>query len=124
MLKLLKEAARVAVSSADDHRAFFLGAVAVREDQAIVKSANGASPGPDRTVHAEARALKKAGYGATVYVARVARKDGKLALARPCNNCWTAMKRAHVTKCYYTISENEYGIITFDNDTERTKIIQ
>lgn len=128
MLNLLLEAAKVAVNNGDQTRSFCLGAIAIRRDQAVVRSHNGSAYVPYGPAHAERRCLAKAGRGAELYVARVARRDAKLALARPCNGCWLFMRRHCVTRCYYTISENEYGIITFggngsDAFTERVKKI-
>lgn len=125
MHELLRLAAEVAVSKNDTHRNFLLGAVAVRRDQAIVKSSNGSAYVPYPSAHAEARVCRKAGLGSTIYVARIARKDGCLALARPCNGCWMIMRNHRVRKCYYTISETEYGIITFGDGSfvERIKKI-
>lgn len=125
MIDLLKLAAKVATPKCESKRSFYLGAVAVRRDQTVVKSSNGSSFSPFGPAHAEARVLKKAGHGATIYVARVTRKDGALTLSRPCNGCWLLMKSQYVAKCYYTISETEYGIIVFNNNsfTERVKII-
>ena len=123
MLDLLKLAAEVAVSKGDTHRNFLLGAVAIRKDQAIVRSANGSAYMPCPSAHAETRILKKCGRGATIYVARIARKDGCMALARPCNGCWMMMRHYDVSKCYYTINNKEFGVITFGNGsfTERIK---
>ena len=43
-----------------------------------------------------------------VAVARVL-ANGDWALARPCKNCQTCMKRKGVKRVYYTISPGEYG---------------
>lgn len=60
--------------------------------------------------HAEARLAKKLDRGAIVYVVRINRK-GKLVMARPCANCLMILKSKKVKKIYYSISENEYGVI-------------
>jgi tRNA(Arg) A34 adenosine deaminase TadA len=127
MLTLLRLAAEIAVSSGDEARSFVLGAVAVRNrDGVIVRSTNGSAYFPYGPAHAEARVLKKAGKHAVIYVARVSRRDGKLTMSRPCSGCQELMKSLKVRKCFYTISENEYGIIEFDNNEifERQRLIK
>lgn len=125
MLHLLLEAAKIATNSGDRGRCFLLGAIGVRQDQAIVRAHNGMVYIPQPSAHAERRCLKKAGYGCTIYVARIVKLNGSLGLARPCNNCWLAMQRQGVVRCYYTISNTEYGVITFgqnkDSYTERVR---
>lgn len=62
-------------------------------------------------LHAEIGALvkcRKQPYA--VFVARVL-KDNTPALARPCPVCMAAMKEAGVKRVYYTIAENETGVI-------------
>lgn len=54
-----------------------------------------------------------------VYVARVARIDGKLAMARPCMDCMTLLRMRKVRTVYYTISETEYGVIDLGKRDER-----
>jgi len=124
MLPLLRRAADVAVNQGEEGRSFLLGAVAIRRDQAVVQSSNGIGYFPCKLAHAEARVLKKAGKNSIVYVARVSRKDGSLVLARPCESCQSMMIRSCVKKCYYTISDNEYGVMVFQNNntfSERIK---
>lgn len=131
MLNFLKLAGDVALPNDDnDKRNFWLGAVAVRRDGVVVRSRNGAVIANSMQeghcsfppAHAEARVLKKAGYGSILYVARVSRKDRRLAMARPCDDCMRLLKSYGVSKCYYTISPYEYGIITVsDIPVERKK---
>jgi tRNA(Arg) A34 adenosine deaminase TadA len=102
-------AKRVAIKG-DDCRQFRLGAVGIRRDGTIVASRNIPNREPEPQAHAEARLTKKLDHGAIVYVVRVAR-SGKLTIARPCKSCRRAMKHRGVTKCYYSINENEYGVI-------------
>ena len=69
------------------------------------------SNGKQIYLHAEIAALvkcRKQPYA--IYIARVL-KDDTPALARPCNVCMAAMKEAGVKKVYYTIRENEIGVI-------------
>jgi len=115
MLDMLKLAAKYALKRND--RPFLLGAVGIRSDGRIVHSKNSAvidtfefavyKRFPE--AHAEARLTKKLGFGATVYVARVSRGSGELAMARPCENCQSILKAFRVKKVYYTISKNQWG---------------
>ncbi len=89
-----------------------LGAVGVRRDGTIVSSCNIPNREPEPQAHAEARLTKKLDRGSVVYVVRVAR-SGKLMTARPCRACRRTMKNRGVHKCYYSITENEFGIIRF-----------
>lgn len=93
-----------------DSRAFFLGAVAIRSDGAIVKSANIPTKGPTKQAHAEFRLSKKINIGSIVFVARL-RRDGSFSLAKPCKNCLNALKRKKVKNIYYSISNHKYGMI-------------
>lgn len=99
----------------EDERSFLLGAVGIRYDGALVKSVNASSFHPVRTGHAEARLCKKLDVGSIVYVVRVKLLDGSLATARPCKSCQKILRSTGVSKVYYSISEFEYGIMTFNN---------
>jgi len=96
----------------DDGRNFRLAALAIRTDGVIVKSTNLSTQLPQPRGHAEARVMLKAGWGSTVYVARVM-KNGELALSKPCANCERMMRARGVKKVYYSISQNEYGCLIF-----------
>jgi hypothetical protein len=61
--------------------------------------------------HAEARVVKKTDVGATVFVSRV-RKDGSFGLAKPCPSCVSILQARGVEKCYYTIDDMEFGVLT------------
>jgi len=63
--KYFKMAGSIATSK-KDRRTYLLGAVAIRGDGCIVKSANGPSPVPAREAHAEYKLCKKLDHGATV----------------------------------------------------------
>lgn len=108
--KYLELAARVAAGG-DMKRTFRLGAVAIRDDGAIVVSVNGATKEPNDRAHAEAKVLRKAGKNSTLYVARVLKSNGEIALAKPCSQCMAKIRNAGVKKVFYTISENEYGVL-------------
>jgi len=115
---ILHLAARFA-EAGDEERSFKLAAIAQRSDGALVVSPNGAvriSQTPviklrEPSAHAEARVLRKAGYGAILFVARI-HKDGRWALARPCATCQARIKNQKVSKVYYTIGPGEYGVWT------------
>ena len=94
----------------DDRRQFRLGAVGIRRDGTLVVSRNIPTREPTPDAHAENRLTRKLEHGAVVYVVRVTRK-GKLTMARPCKTCRRAMQNRGVQKCYYSINENEYGMI-------------
>lgn len=112
MLRMLERACGVALNG-QQSRKYFLGAIGLRKDGAIVTATNGGTKGERTpTAHAEYRLSRKLDSGAVVYVARVL-KNSAVALARPCMGCQIAMRNRGVSKCYYTISENEYGCIVF-----------
>jgi cytidine deaminase len=115
-------AAKTAVSKSDN-RAFLLAAVGERNDGTLVKSLNSPTTIPDRTVHAEARLCKKLDYNSVVYVARVKICDGKPGMARPCNSCMKTLISKKVKRVYYTISEQEYGVIGFSPFWEERRIM-
>jgi tRNA(Arg) A34 adenosine deaminase TadA len=110
ILKYFKIAGEVATIK-NDNRHFWLGAIAIRSDGVMVKSNNGPTPMPNRQVHAEYRVLNKCGFGATIYVARIRQDTKSYGMARPCANCLKAMRSKGVKRIYYTIDENEYGVI-------------
>jgi len=110
MLDLLRVAAEVADLSTDKYRKAFIGAVSVRKDGTLVYSRNGGNPnshGKMPSVHAEARVLRKSGYGATVYVARVLR-NGEFAMAKPCGHCRAILRAHKVEMVYYTTGPNSW----------------
>lgn len=63
--------------------------------------------------HAEARVIQKLDYGSVVFVARTQKDTGDIVLAKPCAGCYTKLRNKGISKCYYSISENEYGCIEF-----------
>jgi hypothetical protein len=52
-------------------------------------------------------------YGSIVWVVRVSIQDGKMRLAKPCKRCENTLRLRGVEKIYYSISENEYGVMKF-----------
>jgi len=116
-----KEAFSVAVAK-EDHRGFLIGALGIRSDGVKVMSANGPVLISDkckhkntyRRAHAEYRLCQKIDKGATIFVVRIGKSDGKYKLAKPCPACQIVLRSKQVAKVYYTISENEYGVMEFD----------
>jgi tRNA(Arg) A34 adenosine deaminase TadA len=106
-------AAQLAISKTD-RRSFMLGAIGLRSDGVIVKALNAPTEAPNYKTHAEKRLVAKLNVGSIVYVARVRRDTGEFGLSKPCFSCMKAMKTAGVKKVYYTISQNEFGMIYLD----------
>jgi hypothetical protein len=111
MLRYLDHAITLACKI-NDGRNFRHAAIGVRDDGTIIKSTNLMTEIPHPRGHAESRLMLKAGWGSTVYVARVL-KNGEAALSKPCHNCEHIMRSRGVKKVFYTISKNEYGCIEF-----------
>lgn len=104
--------ARDMAKTGDTIRKYRLGAVGVRADGAIVTSRNISTRKPEPHAHAESRLVRKLDMGAIVYVVRVL-SDGSFTTARPCARCRKAMKARGVRRCYYSVNNNEYGVIKF-----------
>jgi len=126
--ELLSLAAQVGLPvDANDPRNFWIGCIGIRRDGTLVSGKNGAVfsttvenyqllPGS----HAEGRVLRKLGHGGTLYVGRVSRKDGTLAMSKPCPMCSVRLASFKVEKAYYTIDQFHYGV--FYPKTGRDKI--
>lgn len=111
-MNFVKLAADVATHT-DDCRAYRIGAVAVRRDGVIVTAANIPSQHQMLACHAEARVLRKAGKGSTLYVVRVM-PGGFYGLARPCSGCAGLIRAKKVSKVFYTLGvDNLIGSVTF-----------
>jgi tRNA(Arg) A34 adenosine deaminase TadA len=95
-----------------DNRKYRLGAVGIRTDGAIVTASNIPSRQPHAKAHAEARLTKKLNRGSEVFVVRILR-SGMLDNAHPCMKCQKAMRLRGVRRAYYSISNDEYGVINF-----------
>jgi len=98
----------------EDERHFYLGAVGIRKDGAIITACNGAPKEPTPEHHAETRAIRKCGRGAILFVAR-SKANGEWANAKPCDNCERALRLKGVKKVYYTIGPATWGCITFSS---------
>lgn len=125
---MLLLAAKVALPSIDnDPRSFWLGCVGIRKDGVIVYSKNGSSQFQEHieyhqfnaNAHAEGRTLRKLGKYGTIFVSRVAKKDRGLAMSSPCMMCRTRIKSAKVSKVYYSINNEQYGIWYPDSDYDK-----
>jgi tRNA(Arg) A34 adenosine deaminase TadA len=112
-MRLLRIAAGVALGNKCKNpfirKDYLLAAVIQRKDGAIVVSANSLSHLPTPSGHAEARAIRKADVGSTLYVARVTR-DGEWAMSKPCKHCQALIRNRGIKKVYYTIGPGEYGV--------------
>jgi tRNA(Arg) A34 adenosine deaminase TadA len=120
-MKSIKQMLQLAADYAPKHdeRSFWIGAVGIRGDGAIVFSRNGCSKMIAPELHAEFRLTRKLDVGATIFVARIYKKSRLWANARPCRNCRRMLKSRKVKKIYYTISNNEYGVIDLDQFIEK-----
>jgi hypothetical protein len=128
MLDFLLEAAELAIpTSKSDPRSFWLGAIGIRKDGALVSSRNGAvsfSSSVDLAnvnvvSHAETRLLRKLGKDGIIFVSRVLRKDRSLAMARPCPDCQLKIRAHRAKKVYYTINDNQFGVWFPKEDKDR-----
>ena len=100
------EIAKQAASTDKDLlRAYYLGAVGIRRDGAIVTARNGSSQCKLASAHAERRLARKLDKGSIVFVVRVMR-DGRLGNARPCPACMLALKSRGVRRVFYSVSYN------------------
>ena len=111
--KMLTSAASAAIRN-KDNRTFLLGAIGLRADGVFVSSRN--IPSLEATFeckhHAETRLARKLTPGSTVWVARVTRKDGFWAMAKPCRRCERRLRISGVSRIVYTIGPNEWGVIS------------
>jgi cytidine deaminase len=119
MIYFLQQAALMAIPSHNnDKRAFWLGCIGIREDNAIVCAKNGAVEFHGEienyqlvpSAHAEGRVLRKLGKNGIIFVARISKKDHSWAMARPCRMCRVRIKSFKVRKVFYTIDPSHYGI--------------
>jgi tRNA(Arg) A34 adenosine deaminase TadA len=110
---MFKLASLIAKKTTDKRRDFLHGAIGIRRDGVLVSASN--LPALTRTpaVHAEYRVVKKLDVGSVIYVIRLGRKENVLRNSKPCSACESVMKNNGVAKCYYSISNNEFGVLTF-----------
>lgn len=66
------------------------------------------------TLHAEIGAIlgidRKKLTGSDVYVIRLSAND-ELAYSRPCEMCQQAMSHVGIRRCFYSVSEKEWGVL-------------
>lgn len=89
---------------------YFHAAIGFRSDGVRVRAYNDSGKEPRWTAHAEARLCLKLTPYSEVYVLRL-RRTGTRANSRPCDKCVECMLRKGVEKVYYTIAQNEYGVM-------------
>lgn len=114
MKDMIELAAKIASGGPD--RNFRLGAVAKTRDGILVCATNGPvnlstnSKEPVRhpAAHAEARALRKAGYGASLWVTRLITSG--MTMAKPCAHCQALIRSYDVERVIYSIGPDEYDI--------------
>jgi len=109
--RMLMLAAKIAVKGGRSNRSFFLGAVGQRNDGVIMEARNISATDYAPNHHAEARLVRKMTPDSTVWVARVSKRDGSWALARPCEGCQIRMRFVGVRKVIYTIGPDEWGVM-------------
>jgi tRNA(Arg) A34 adenosine deaminase TadA len=107
-MKYLDLAAKIA-QEGSGYKTYKLACVIKRSDGAIVSADNKCYRTIEPRYHAEARALRKADVGCTLFVVRIS-KSGEWACAKPCKNCQALIRNKGVKKVYYTIGPNEYGV--------------
>lgn len=128
---MLKLAAKVAISpDAYDKRTYMLGCVGIRKDGVLISARNGSiqhmfskSLDPELNdkscdYHAEGRALRKMDKGGILYVTRVSRKDGSMAMAKPCPRCSAKIRTQKIEKVYYTVNNFQYGVWHVESDKD------
>jgi tRNA(Arg) A34 adenosine deaminase TadA len=91
-------------------RKYRLGAVGIRADGVIVSAQNLVTPAPNQKCHAEYRLCDKLTPKSVVFVVRIDRL-GHFSTAKPCINCEGKMRNIGVSRVYYSISDNEYGVL-------------
>lgn len=104
---MLELAAQVSRLRMDDRR-YYLAAVGVRSDGAIVVSPNGNPKEPDRKHHAEYRVCRKLNRKSTVYVCRTL-ADGTWANAAPCPNCTKKLIYTGVRKVIWSTGPMQFS---------------
>jgi hypothetical protein len=93
--------ARELAKGGEDYKGYRLCAIGLRADGILVWARNGASVEPTPAVHAEARLSRKLTPGSVVFVVRI-RKDGSMALAKPCSSCRNVLRSCGVVEVYYS----------------------
>ena len=108
--KFFQIAKQTALCEYNDRRKYKIGAVGLRHDGMVVQARNISTQTRIQTAHAEYRLSQKLDWGSTVYVVRVL-ANGALSMAKPCKKCVARLRRKGVRMCYYSITDNEYGVL-------------
>jgi len=111
MFRIAKEVAKSG-DCVEAKRNYRLGAVGIRTDGTLVCSSNITTREPKKEAHAEYRVCQKLNVGSIIFVVRIG-ESNNLRMARPCKDCQLMMKNSGISKVYYSISDNEYGVIRF-----------
>lgn len=120
---LLLEAVKIAKEKYHELKRYQFGCIAKRADGTLVSSTNHYQNHQQFSHHAEARVLRKCDAGATLYIARVSKKDLKTwKIAKPCSRCRNLIRHHKIKEVYYTIAPNEYGYWEVSKDVEAIKI--
>ncbi len=96
--------------SKNAQRRYYLGAIGIRKDGVVVGASNLCVTHKCPEAHAEYRTTKMLTPGSVVFVCRI-NKQGNWMLARPCKDCQQVMRNKGVIKVYFTIKEDEYGVL-------------
>lgn len=113
------EVAAAVANRQDDTRTHRIGAVGLRSDGVMVAAYNGTAEYKRPRVHAEVRLCRKMGRYGTVFVAR--RTATGFMMARPCATCQAILRAHRVQRVYYSIRDDEYGVIDFTKKIEKRK---
>jgi pyrimidine deaminase RibD-like protein len=111
MFRIAKEVAKCG-DCVEAKRNYRLGAVGIRTDGTLVCSSNITTREPRKEAHAEYRVCQKLNIGSVIFVVRIG-ESNRLRMARPCKDCQSMMKNGGIDRVYYSISDNEYGVIRF-----------
>jgi len=107
-LEMLEKAIKTAIKRVD-RRTFYLGAIGIRSDGAVVHARNESAEIPTPAVHAEARLCRKLGKNASIiYVARYSFGRDSWAMAKPCPHCMAILKAHKVKEIVYTTGPNSF----------------
>ena len=108
-MNYLDLATRIAKANSSKDKHFLFGVVCLRRDGAVITSTNIRTMDPMVEAHAESRALRKAGHGATLWIARIDR-HGQWVMAKPCMQCASLIRNHDVKQVYYTVSKDTYAV--------------
>ncbi|SRR5260221_8696209 len=116
-MKYMEMAVQLAYGQNSENKHFMLSVVAKRADGSLLVSSNIRTAHPIHHAHAEHRVLRKAGHGATLWVARVDR-NLNICNSKPCQKCEAFCRNMRVKRVFYSVSGyknqiHEYGCLEF-----------